>query len=95
MSMNNDFDTICLPTVTEIEASTDLLSLPEADTKVVRVNEHFAVKMGHGVDLIEAKNIKFLAANSKVPVPKVHAAFKDPATNKAYIIMQYLPGDTL
>ncbi|GAD98892.1 conserved hypothetical protein [Paecilomyces variotii No. 5] len=51
--------------------------------------------MGHGVPLIEAENMKFLAANSKVPVPKVHAAFRDPDTNKTYIIMEYIPGDTL
>lgn len=39
--------------------------------------------------------MKFLAANSKVPVPKVLAAFKDPDTGKNYIIMEYVPGDTL
>uniref|UniRef100_A0A093W277 Putative choline kinase 3 n=1 Tax=Talaromyces marneffei PM1 TaxID=1077442 RepID=A0A093W277_TALMA len=51
--------------------------------------------MGYGIPLIEAENMKFLAANSKVPVPKVHAAFRDPDTNKTYIIMEYLPGHTL
>lgn len=51
--------------------------------------------MGHGMSLIEAENIKFLAANSKVPVSKVYAAFRDPDTNKTYMIMEYLPGDTL
>ncbi|KAI9035256.1 uncharacterized protein KD926_004225 [Aspergillus affinis] len=51
--------------------------------------------MGHGVTMIEAENMKHLAENSKVPVPKVHAAFKDPDTNKTYIIMQYIQGDTL
>lgn len=39
--------------------------------------------------------MRFLAANCEVPVPKVHAAFRDPGTNKTYIIMQYLPGDTI
>ncbi|KAB8068367.1 hypothetical protein BDV29DRAFT_184688 [Aspergillus leporis] len=59
------------------------------------MNKHFVVKMGHGVTIIEAENMRFLAANSKVPVPKVHAAFRDPGTNKTYIIMQYLHGETL
>ncbi|PWY90303.1 kinase-like protein [Aspergillus sclerotioniger CBS 115572] len=86
---------IRLPTVAEIEAATGLISTPDASDKVVRVNEHFAVKMGHGVTLIEAENMRFLAANSKVPVPKVYAAFRDPDTKKTYNVMQYLPGDTL
>ncbi|KAL4962681.1 kinase-like protein [Aspergillus stella-maris] len=95
MSSKSGSATMRLPTVTEIEPATDFMSLPEASTKIVRVNDHFAVKMGHGVSLIEAENMKFLAAYSKVPVPKVHAAFRDPATNKAYFIMQCVPGETL
>lgn len=59
------------------------------------MNERFSVKMGHDVHLIEAENMKFLAANSKVPVPKVRTASRDPDTNKTYIIMEYIPGDTL
>lgn len=95
MSRETTSEAIRLPTVAEIEAATELISTPDTSAKVVRVNERFAVKMGHGVPLIEAENMKFLAANSKVPVPKVHAAFRDPDTNKTYIIMEYLPGDTL
>ncbi|OGM42618.1 hypothetical protein ABOM_009584 [Aspergillus bombycis] len=95
MSRESDPEAICLPTVAEIEAATEVLSTPDTSAKVVRVNKHFAVKMGNGVPLIEAENMKFLAANSKVPVPKVYAAFRDPGTKKTYIIMQYLHGDTL
>jgi aminoglycoside phosphotransferase (APT) family kinase protein len=94
MARESTVEAIRLPSVSEIEAATELLSTPDTSTKVVRVR-NFAVKMGHGVPLIEAENMKFLAENSKVPVPKVHAAFKDPANNKTYIIMEYLPGDTL
>lgn len=39
--------------------------------------------------------MNFLATSSKVPVTKSHTAFRDPVTNKTYIIMGYLPGDTL
>lgn len=95
MSSETSSEAIQLPTVAEIEAATEFLSLPEASDKVVRVNERFAVKMGYGVPLVEAETMKFLAANSKVPVPKVLAAFKDPDTGKNYIIMEYVPGDTL
>ncbi|KAL4989673.1 kinase-like protein [Aspergillus falconensis] len=95
MSRGTAFEAIGLPTIAEIEAATELISTPDSSAKVVRVNERFAVKMGHGVPLIEAENMRFLATNSKVPVPKVHEAFRDPDTNKTYIIMEYLPGDTL
>ncbi|PIG85141.1 hypothetical protein AARAC_010575 [Aspergillus arachidicola] len=89
MSRETESETIRLPTVAEIETATEIISTQDTSAKVVRVNKHFAVKMGHGVTLVEAENIRFLAANSKVPVPKVHAAFKDPGTKKTYIIMQY------
>ena len=39
--------------------------------------------------------MKFLAANSKVPVPKVYTAFIDPETNWTFIIMEYVRGDNL
>ncbi|KAL2843914.1 hypothetical protein BJY01DRAFT_248377 [Aspergillus pseudoustus] len=68
---------------------------PEASAKVFRVSEHFAVKMGHRVPLIEAENMQFLAENSKVPVLKAHTAFRDADTKKSYIIMDYISGDTL
>ncbi|RJE19367.1 Choline/ethanolamine kinase [Aspergillus sclerotialis] len=88
-------EAICLPTVSEIEAATELISTPDTSAKVVRVRERFAVKMGHGVPLIEAENMKFVAANSQVPVPTVYAAFRDPDSHKTYIIMEYLADHTL
>ncbi|GMG14490.1 unnamed protein product [Aspergillus oryzae] len=95
MSRETESEAIRLPTVAEIEAATEIISSPDTSAKVARVNKHFAVKMGHGVTLMEAENLKFLATNSKVPVPRVYAAFKDPDTKKTYIIMQYLHGDNL
>ncbi|KAF7590395.1 hypothetical protein BBP40_002896 [Aspergillus hancockii] len=95
MSKETASEAISLPTVSEIEAATEIITTSDASAKVVRVRERFAVKMGHGVPLIEAENMKFLAANSQVPVPTVYAAFRDPDTHKSYIIMEYLPGQTL
>ena len=40
-----------LPTIAEIEAATDVLSMPDNSAKVVRVREHFAVKFGNGIPL--------------------------------------------
>ncbi|GAB1195910.1 hypothetical protein APSETT444_005175 [Aspergillus pseudonomiae] len=44
-----------LPTIAEIEAATDVLSMPDNSAKVVRVREHFAVKFGNGIPLGGAK----------------------------------------
>lgn len=93
--MSKKTDSLALPTIAEIEAAAEILSFPDTFTKVVRVKEHFAVKFGNGIALSEAENMKFLATNSAVPVPKVYAAFIDPETNRTYIIMDYIPGDDL
>ena len=93
--MSKMTDSLTLPTIAEIEAAAEILSFPDNFTKVVRVKEHFAVKFGNGVPLSEAENMKSIAAHSTIPVPKVYAAFIDPETNRAYIIMDYIPGDDL
>ena len=89
---------IRLPTIAKIEASSEILSMPDnLDNlaKVVRVKEHFAVKFGNGIPLSEAENMIFLAANSNVPVPKVYDTFVEPETNRTSIIMEYVSGDNL
>ena len=93
IKMSNEI--VNLPTIAEIEAAAEVLSMPDNSAKVVRVKEQFAVKFGNGIPLSEAENMKFLAANSKVPVPKVYAAFIDPETNRTFIIMEYVRGDNL
>lgn len=84
-----------LPTVSEIEASPDVLSVRTNAIKVVRVRKRFAVKFGYSIPSLEAENMKFVACHSKVPVPKVHSHFVDPETQKRYIIMDYVPGADL
>lgn len=83
---NEMHSTIDLPTVAEIEASTDVLSIRTNAIKVVRVKERFAVKIGYTIPPLEAENMKFVAANSKVFVPKVYANFVDPETQKRYTL---------
>ncbi|KAB8257980.1 kinase-like domain-containing protein [Aspergillus pseudonomiae] len=95
MGTNKHEELTDLPTIAEIEAATDVLSMPDNSAKVVRVKEHFAVKFGNGIPLSEAENMRFLSANSKVPVPKVYKAFVDPETNRTYIVMEYVHGDNL
>ena len=84
-----------LPTIEEIHASSQFLSKNEHGAKVAIVREHFAVKFGAVVSLSEAEMMKFIAGNTAVPVPKVHAAFTDSKTQVSYIIMDYVPGSTL
>ncbi|KAJ5530181.1 Aminoglycoside phosphotransferase [Penicillium freii] len=83
---------IDLPTIAEIEASTDILSIRTNAIKVVRVKEHFAVKIGYAIPPLEAENMKYVAANSEIPVPKVYANVVDPETQKRYIVMDFIPG---
>jgi hypothetical protein len=59
------------------------------------VKERFAVKIGYPIPPLEAENMKFVAANSNVSVPKVHANFVDPETQKRYIVMDFVPGTDL
>lgn len=74
---NDTSEKVDLPTVAEIEASTNVLSVRTNAIKVVRVKEKFAVKVGFAIPPLEAENMKFVAANSKVAVPKVHDRFVD------------------
>ncbi|OQE08962.1 hypothetical protein PENVUL_c008G04849 [Penicillium vulpinum] len=87
--------TIDLPTVAQIEASTDVLSIRTNAIKMVRVKKRFAVKIGYAIPPLEAENMKFVSANSKVSVPKVHANFVDPETQKRYIVMDFVTGTDL
>ncbi|CAI7634431.1 unnamed protein product [Penicillium bialowiezense] len=94
--MDNEIhDIVELPTIADIEASTDVVSIRTNAIKVVRVNDHFAVKIGYSILPLEAENMKFVAANSKVPVPKVHANFVEPETRKRYVVMDFVPGTDL
>lgn len=86
---------ISLPTIAQIEGSTEVLSSAGDSARVVRVNERFAVKSGTGVLSIEAENLIYLAENSAVPIPKVYSTLQGHDTAKTYIIMDYIPGDNL
>lgn len=86
---------VVLPTISEINASTDILSQPDGAAKVVKVNDRFAVKFGKGVEMLEADNMRFISANTNVPMPKIFDAFTDPETKMTYIVMEFVPGATL
>ncbi|KFX95507.1 hypothetical protein V490_03821 [Pseudogymnoascus sp. VKM F-3557] len=84
-----------LPTIAQIKAATDFLSEPDAHSKVVKINDCIAVKFGTQVPLLEAETMRFIAANSTVPVPKVLAAFSEKETGINFIVMELVQGRTL
>nr|POE71932.1 hypothetical protein CFP56_11808 [Quercus suber] len=85
---------LTLPTISDVVASTHVLSSADSFTTVVRVGKQFAVKYGRGVHLLEAENMRFLASTS-VPVPKVYGFMEDQESNRSFIVMDYFEGMTL
>ncbi|KAH9885940.1 protein kinase-like domain-containing protein [Xylariomycetidae sp. FL2044] len=59
----------------------------------VPISKHHIVKMGPFVHLTEAVTMRYVAANTSVPVPHVHCAFVHKGL--AYIVMQRVQGITL
>ncbi|GKZ19919.1 hypothetical protein AbraIFM66951_001204 [Aspergillus brasiliensis] len=66
MSKESAAESIRLPTVSEIEAATERLSMSDAYDQVFRVGERFAVKSGYGVPLIEAETMNEKATICKL-----------------------------
>jgi hypothetical protein len=56
-----------LPTGTEIENAPDI-SMEYGGRRIVGVGQHFVVKFGLGVNLIEGENMLFVRENTDTPV---------------------------
>ena len=63
------------------------------DGPCVPISKHLIVKRSPFVHLTEAATLQFIAANTSIPVPRVHCAFV--RKNRAYLVMQRLPGASL
>jgi len=63
-----------LPTVAEILSSEDILC-DQGSRKVVGVGQHFVVKYGSQIDVMEAENMLFIQQTTSIPVPRVYAIF--------------------
>ncbi|USP78756.1 hypothetical protein yc1106_06030 [Curvularia clavata] len=83
-----------LPTVEEIESATEILSRT-AGRKVVGVGEHFVVKYGKQVDLLEGETQLFLEQETNVPVPRIYALFQSADQKDSYIVMERIKGSSL
>ncbi|KAF5554733.1 kinase-like domain-containing protein [Fusarium napiforme] len=84
-----------IPTIAEIHASTEVLSLPDSSATVVKVGETFAVKFGHTVSSEEAEALQFISSNIKVPVPKFYETLVEPETGINFIVMEYINAKSL
>ncbi|KAI9888412.1 MAG: hypothetical protein M1814_000504 [Vezdaea aestivalis] len=79
-----------LPTPEEIAGGKTLKS--NGVCTVVQV-KGFAVKYGRGINISEAENMRFVAAQTTIRVPEVFGAYtRDDIT---YIVMELIPGETL
>lgn len=83
-----------LPSNDDIDAASDI-SLEYGGRRIVQLGDHFVVKFGKGVDLIEGENMLFVRKNTHVGVPRVYALYSDAKTGKNYIVMEKIPGQTL
>ncbi|KAK2807524.1 hypothetical protein FQN50_005392 [Emmonsiellopsis sp. PD_5] len=65
--------------------------------KAIRLDEHRVWKSGARMDQRETDAMKFIAANTTIPVPKVYETrFADSNTSESSdIIIEYMPGETL
>jgi phosphotransferase family enzyme len=83
-----------LPTDAEIE-SASLTFLPNGGKEIVEIGQHFVVKFGRAVNLIEGENMLFVRETTNIPVPRVYALYSNPQNRKNYIIMERVVGKTL
>jgi hypothetical protein len=87
-----------VPTVADFLASKDVIYDNDHDQRsatVVRVGK-YVMKYNNRTRIEEADNLKYLAANTDLPVPKCYGAGVLPGiTNQTYIIMDYVEGDVL
>lgn len=83
-----------LPTDAEIENAPDI-SMIYGGRRIVEVGQHFVVKFGLGVDLIEGENMLFVQENTKIRVPRVYALYTNSESRKKYIVMERIFGQTV
>ncbi|RMZ07653.1 hypothetical protein D0862_04209 [Hortaea werneckii] len=86
-----------LPSEAEIDASPDLVDNFK-DRRIVSVGEHFVVKYGGHVNLLEGENLLFLRERTSVRVPRVYALYSIVLEENRpfyYIVMERIHAQTL
>jgi hypothetical protein len=95
-SSGNLLNYLPLPTKQEIHDSATILKGTEtrATQKIVVVCQHFLVKYGSSTRQIEGENLLFVEQNLQIPAPRLYALWQE-LDEVMYIIMEFIPGDTL
>lgn len=86
-----------LPTPEQIESSRSVIKRMVSKS-TVRVGNSYVVKYGMGVEPCEGENMRFVRAQSDVPVPRLFGIYQRVNVfdkRVTYIIMEDIPGDTL
>jgi serine/threonine protein kinase len=85
-----------IPTAAQIEACTNFVEgeYRNRGMKLVRIGKYI-IKYGGRTSHLEAENNLYLAANCNIRVPKCYGYGHLPDSNKKYIIMEFIEGDTL
>ena len=76
----------------QIDHAEVLWSFRSSGRKVLRIGS-VVVKLGPGLDLTEAENIKFIAEHTRIPVPKILNAYEK--DGMGYILMDFIEGEKL
>ncbi|KAI1076878.1 hypothetical protein F5B20DRAFT_583829 [Whalleya microplaca] len=92
-----------LPSFEEIKDSIkEMLVFGDNDRSIVRFGEHFVIKYGTGVKLIEGENMLFVRQNCTIPVPKLYAMYQIEDQNDDeeivkinVIVTEYIHGKTI
>ncbi|OWT42296.1 phosphotransferase enzyme family protein [Pochonia chlamydosporia 170] len=110
MSLDASAETICqlpffalqsrlpapLPTAEEIETSSELIQ-EYTGRRIVRFGDHYIIKYGLNVSLVEGENMLLIGKILPAHVPEVYALYsKNEASGIVhYIVMERITGDTL
>lgn len=82
-----------LPSTADIDNAAEILV--ERSSKVVRLGHHFVAKYGPQIRrrIQEGLNMIFVSQNLTTPTPLVYALYEE--NGNAYLVMQYIAGQTL
>ncbi|KAM3551473.1 hypothetical protein ARSEF4850_007857 [Beauveria asiatica] len=86
-----------LPSPEDIESCNNVIKEGHG-RRIIQIGEHFIVKYGTRVSVIEGQNLLYVKKTKAVPIPEVYALYtklNPEGRMVTYIIMEYIRGETL
>ncbi|KAM3490108.1 hypothetical protein MY3957_006583 [Beauveria namnaoensis] len=86
-----------LPTPEAIESCSQVIK-EGYGRRIIQFGQHFIVKHGTRVSVMEGQNLLYVKKTEAVPIPEVYALYTRINLDgrlATYIIMEYIPGETL